>query len=221
MQRAGWLRAAVLGANDGIISTSSLLLGIASTATSGNILLVSGMAAVIAGAMSMAAGEYVSVAAQSDLEQADLARERHSLEHNLAFEQQELISLYQARGLSAELAEQVATQLMAHDALGAHAQDELGLHDLQRANPLLAAMSSAFSFLVGGVIPVLIIWLAPTALLIPAIVVVTLLALLLLGWLSAYSGGSRPWLAIVRVVGLGGLAMLVTYLIGHWIGVAL
>ncbi len=221
IHRSGWLRAAVLGANDGIISTSSLLLGIAATEPTGNLLLVSGIAAVIAGSMSMAAGEYVSVATQSDIEQADLERERISLTHNPEFEHQELVALYQARGLTPELAEQVSQQLMAHDALGAHAQDELGLHDLQRANPLMAAVSSALSFLVGGIVPVAIIWLMPTAFLIQAIVVITLLALMLLGWLSAYSGGSRPLTAIVRVTLFGGLAMLVTYLIGHWIGVAL
>ena len=221
LHRAGWLRAAVLGANDGIISTSSLLLGIAATEPTGNLLLVSGIAAVIAGAMSMAAGEYVSVAAQSDIEAADLERERHSLQHNPDFEQQELVELYQVRGLTLELAQQVAQQLMAHDALGAHAQDELGLHDLQRANPFIAAVSSALSILVGGIIPVAIIWLMPTAFLIQAIVVITLLALVLLGWLSAYSGGSRALTAIVRVTLCGGLAMLVTYLIGHWIGVTL
>lgn len=221
LHRAGWLRAAVLGANDGIISTSSLLLGIAATEPTGNLLLVSGIAAVIAGAMSMAAGEYVSVAAQSDIEAADLERERHSLQHNPDFEQQELVELYQVRGLTLELAQQVAQQLMAHDALGAHAQDELGLHDLQRANPFMAAVSSALSFLVGGIIPVAIIWLMPTAFLIQAIVVITLLALVLLGWLSAHSGGSRPLTAILRVTLFGGLAMLVTYLIGHWIGVTL
>lgn len=218
LHRAGWLRAAVLGANDGIISTSSLLLGIAATEPTGNLLLVSGIAAVIAGAMSMAAGEYVSVAAQSDIEAADLERERHSLQHNPDFEQQELVELYQVRGLTLELAQQVAQQLMAHDALGAHAQDELGLHDLQRANPFMAAVSSALSFLVGGIVPVAIIWLMPTAFLIQAIVVITLLALVLLGWLSAYSGGSRPLTAIVRVTLFGGLAMLVTYLIGNLIG---
>jgi len=221
IHRAGGLRAAVLGANDGIISTSSLLLGIAATAPTGNLLLVSGIAAVVAGAMSMAAGEYVSVAAQADLEEADLARERYSLQHNPEFEHRELVELYQARGLTAALAEQVAQQLMAHDALGAHAQDELGLHDLQRANPLLAAGASALSFLAGGVIPLAIIWLMPTQILIQAIVAVTLCALVLLGWLSAYSGGSRPLTAILRVTLFGGLAMLVTYLIGHWIGVTL
>ncbi len=221
IHRAGPLRAAVLGANDGIISTSSLLLGIAATAPTGNLLLISGIAAVIAGAMSMAAGEYVSVAAQSDLEQAELALEQYSLAHNLAFEHQELVEIYQSRGLSAELAQQVATQLMAHDALGAHAQDELGLHDLQRANPLSAAFSSACSFLAGGLIPLAIIWLVPTPVLIQAIVAVTLFALVLLGWLSAYSAGSRPLTAMLRVTFLGGLAMLVTYVIGHWVGVAL
>ena len=221
LHRAGWLRAAVLGANDGIISTSSLLLGIAATEPTGNLLLVSGIAAVIAGAMSMAAGEYVSVAAQSDIEAADLERERHSLQHNPDFEQQELVELYQVRGLTLELAQQVAQHLMAHDALGAHAQDELGLHDLQRANPLLAAGASALSFLVGGVIPLAIIWLMPAHVLVQAIVGVTLLALVLLGWLSAHSGGSRPLTAILRVTFFGGLAMLVTYLIGHWIGVTL
>ena len=221
LHRAGWLRAAVLGANDGIISTSSLLLGIAATEPTGNLLLVSGIAAVIAGAMSMAAGEYVSVAAQSDIEAADLERERHSLQHNPDYEQQELVELYQVRGLTLELAQQVAQHLMAHDALGAHAQDELGLHDLQRANPLLAAGASALSFLVGGVIPLAIIWLMPAHVLVQAIVGVTLLALVLLGWLSAHSGGSRPLTAILRVTFFGGLAMLVTYLIGHWIGVTL
>lgn len=221
LHRSGWLRAAVLGANDGIISTSSLLLGIAATAPTGHLLLVSGIAAVVAGALSMAAGEYVSVATQADIEQADLQREKYSLQHNPEFEQQELADLYQARGLTVELAQQVAHQLMAHDALAAHAQDELGLHDLQRANPLLAAISSALSFLVGGVVPLSIIWLLPAEILIEAIGGITILALVLLGWLSAYSGGSRPLTAIMRVTLLGGLAMLVTYLIGHWIGVAL
>lgn len=221
IHRAGWLRAAVLGANDGIISTSSLLLGIAATEPTGNFLLISGIAAVVAGAMSMAAGEYVSVAAQSDIEQADLEQERLSLQHNPAFEQQELVELYQARGLTAELAQQVATQLMQHDALGAHAKDELGLHDLQRANPLLAAAASALSFLLGGILPLAIIWLMPEQILVASIVISTLFSLVLLGWLSAYSGGSPPIRSIARVVLFGGLAMLITYLIGHWVGVAL
>ena len=218
LHRSGWLRAAVLGANDGIISTASLLLGIAATAPTSDLLLIAGIAAVVAGALSMAAGEYVSVAAQSDIEAADLERERHSLQHNPQFEQQELVDLYRARGVSPELAQQVAQQLMAHDALGAHAQDELGLHEIQRANPLLAALSSALSFLVGGLIPLAIIWLMPAQFLIQGIVIISLLALLLLGWLSAYSGGSRPSSAIVRVVFFGGLAMLVTYLIGNFVG---
>lgn len=221
LHRAGWLRAAVLGANDGIISTSSLLLGIAATAPTGNLLLISGIAAVVAGALSMAAGEYVSVAAQADIEKTDLALEQYSIQHNPEYELQELSQLYQARGLTPELAQQVAQQLTAYDALAAHAQDELGLHDLQRANPLLAAASSAASFLIGGLVPLSIIWLMPVELLIQAIVTTALLALILLGWLSAYSGGSRPSIAIVRVVFFGGLAMLITYLIGHWVGIAL
>lgn len=221
LQRAGWLRAAVLGANDGIISTSSLLLGIAATAPTGNLLLISGIAAVAAGALSMAAGEYVSVAAQADIETADLALEKHSIQHNPEYELQELTQLYQARGVTPELAQQVAQQLTTYDALAAHARDELGLHDLQRANPLLAAASSAASFLIGGLVPLSIIWLMPVELLIQAIVITAFLALILLGWLSAYSGGSRPSIAIVRVIFFGGLAMLITYLIGHWVGVAL
>jgi VIT1/CCC1 family predicted Fe2+/Mn2+ transporter len=218
IHRTGWLRAAVLGANDGIISTASLILGIAATQPTGHTLLISGVAAVIAGALSMAAGEYVSVAAQSDIEQADLAREQQSLIDNPEFEHQELLELYQARGLTPTLAEQVATQLMAHDALAAHAKDELGLHDLQRAQPLLAAGSSALSFLVGGLLPLWMVWLMPNDHTVPAIIATSLGALIALGWLSAYTGGTNVLHAIVRVAVFGALAMLITYTIGHAVG---
>jgi VIT1/CCC1 family predicted Fe2+/Mn2+ transporter len=221
IHRTGWLRAAVLGANDGIISTASLLLGIAATQPTGNTLLISGVAAVIAGALSMAAGEYVSVAAQSDIEQADLERERQSLIDNPEFEHQELLELYQARGLTPDLAEAVATQLMAHDALAAHAKDELGLHDLQRAQPLLAAMSSALSFFVGGVLPVLMVWLVPNDIMVQAIIAITLTTLVLLGWVSAHTGGTHALHAIARVALFGTLAMLITYVMGHAVGLVL
>ena len=167
-ERTGWLRAAVLGANDGIVSTASLVVGIAAANADRPELLIASIAGLVAGAMSMAAGEYVSVSSQSDTEEADLARERYELESNEAYEREELANIYIQRGLDRPLAEQVAEQLMAHDALGAHARDELGLHDMNRARPIQAALASAAAFAVGALLPVVLVFLAPMSAMIRA-----------------------------------------------------
>ena len=220
-QRVGWLRAAVLGANDGIVSTASLLLGVAAAQADVRSVLLTGVAGLVAGAMSMAAGEYVSVHAQADTEQADLGRERRELQRNPAAEMQELAALYQARGLQPALAEQVARQLTAHDALGAHARDELGISSVQTARPLQAAWASAAAFSVGAALPLLVTlavgqggglmaWLAGTA----------LLALAGLGGLSAWAGGAALWPGVWRVSFWGALAMALTTLVGRQFGAA-
>ncbi|MBL7525080.1 VIT1/CCC1 transporter family protein [Legionella bononiensis] len=219
IERIGWLRAAVLGANDGIISTASLLIGVAAANTSFNNILIAGFAGLIAGAMSMAAGEYISVSSQADTEQAALQRERNELELNIPGEIEELTSIYTKRGLEPELAREVVLQLMAKDALGAHARDELGISDLLSARPLQAALFSFCSFTVGSILPLLTILIVPAAYIIPSISLVAVLFLALLGGLAAQFGGSRILIGSIRVAVWGSLAMIVSAGIGTVLGV--
>ena len=190
VQRIGWLRAAVLGANDGIISTASLILGVASAAVSKSDVLLSGVAGLVAGAMSMAAGEYVSVSSQSDTEHADLEREKRELSENPKFEKEELAQIYVARGVKLDLARQVAEQLMAKDALGAHARDELGISEISTARPVQAALASAATFSVGAAAPLILTLLSPSNLLLPLVSVGSLAFLALLGMIGAKTGGA-------------------------------
>lgn len=220
VHRSGWLRAAVLGANDGIVSTASLILGVAAAGVAAEHVLVAGMAALVAGAMSMAAGEYVSVSSQADIEQADLAREREELEENPEHEHAELAEIYIARGLDKTLAHEVATQLMQHDALGAHARDELGISHHLAARPIQAAWTSAASFAVGAGLPLLMVVLVPVAYLMWAVAVGSLGFLALLGSVSASAGGAPVMLAALRVTFWGGAAMALTAGVGSLIGVA-
>jgi VIT1/CCC1 family predicted Fe2+/Mn2+ transporter len=201
--RIGWLRAAVLGANDGIVSTASLVLGVASASSSHASILVAGVAGLVAGAMSMAAGEYVSVHSQADTENADLNREREELEHAPAAELRELTAIYVGRGLSYELATQVAEQLTRHDALGAHARDELGLSDTTSARPIQAALASAASFAVGAILPLAVTALAPERLLIPWVGASSISFLAILGAVAARAGGADPLVGAARVSGWG------------------
>jgi VIT1/CCC1 family predicted Fe2+/Mn2+ transporter len=208
--RIGWLRAAVLGANDGIVSTASLMVGIAAASAGRNELLVAGVAGLVAGAMSMAAGEYVSVSSQSDTEQADLERERIELATQPEHEQNELTAIYMRRGLSRELAAQVAQQLMHHDALGAHARDELGISTTVRARPVQAALTSAATFAAGAALPLLTTLLAPLPQLVPLIAGTSLICLTALGALGARTGGAPVFQAALRVAFWGALAMAAT-----------
>jgi vacuolar iron transporter family protein len=210
----GWLRASVLGANDGIVSTSSLILGVAAAHASQANILLSGTAALVAGAMSMATGEYVSVHSQADTEAAALAQERAELEVDFAGERRELTEIYVRRGLDLSLAKQVASQLMAHDALGSHARDELGLSANTRARPLQAALASAGSFSTGALLPLLVAALAPPHLLMISIVVVSLVCLLFLGGWSAKVGGADVRIGALRVAFWSALAMAVTTVVG-------
>lgn len=214
----GWLRASVLGANDGIVSTSSVILGVAASHASHPAILVAGVASLVAGAMSMATGEYVSVQSQADTEQAALARERVELGEDAKGEHQELADIYVARGLDVALAKQVATQLMTHDALSAHAKDELGITSTLSARPLQAACVSALSFSVGGLLPLLVLVLAPHGRLIPVVVVASLCFLALLGGLAAKSGGADVRKGVVRVTFWSALAMGATAAIGALFG---
>jgi hypothetical protein len=216
--RIGWLRAVVLGANDGTISVASLVVGIAASGAQRQDLLVAALAATVAGAMSMAAGEYVSVQSQADTEAADLARERQELAADPAGELAELTQIYRERGLDGALARQVAEQLTLHDALGAHARDELGLSDTLRARPLQAALASAASFSLGALLPLITILLAPAALLSQLITAVALLALLGLGGLAAWAGGAAIMPAAVRMLVWGAAAMGLTSLVGRLFG---
>ena len=218
VERIGWLRAAVLGANDGIISTASLILGVAAAAAAKNDILLAGIAGLVAGAMSMAAGEYVSVSSQSDTEQADLAREKSELLEDPEFEKEELAQIYVERGVNAELARQVAGQLMAKDALGAHARDELGISETTSARPVQAALTSAATFSVGATAPLTLVLLAPSTFLIPIVSVGSLLFLALLGLLGARTGGAAISKPIVRVTFWGALAMALTAGIGAIVG---
>lgn len=212
-ERFGWLRAAVLGANDGILSTSSLVLGVAAAHGTHSSILVAGTAGLAAGAMSMAAGEYVSVHSQADTEEAELNLERTELKNDNKGEHKELAAIYEARGLDHALAKQVAKQLMAHDELGAHALDELGISDTSRARPIQAALASAASFAVGALMPVMVAAIAPQAGLIPLVSVVSLALLALLGGLAARAGGAGVMVGVLRVTFWGGLAMAVTAVI--------
>jgi VIT1/CCC1 family predicted Fe2+/Mn2+ transporter len=218
VSRIGWLRAAVLGANDGIVSTASLIVGVAAASAAMSEVLVAGIAGLVAGAMSMAAGEYVSVSSQSDTEQADLARERAELETKPAFEREELTQIYVKRGIEPYLARQVADQLMAKDALGAHAQDELGISKKTTARPVLAALTSAATFAVGAVLPLAMVLVSPPAALIPAVSGASLLFLALLGAVGARTGGATIWKAALRVTFWGALAMALTAGIGALVG---
>ena len=219
-QRIGWLRAAVLGANDGIVSTASLVLGVAAAGADSQAILVAGVAGLVAGAMSMAAGEYVSVSSQADTERADLARESEELAASPEYEQAELAAIYVKRGLDPALAYNVATQLMQHDALGAHARDELGISDSLAARPVQAALASAGTFTVGAVLPLLIVTLFPVATLMWAVSGSSLLFLALLGSLSARAGGAPMVVAASRVTFWGALAMALTAGVGALFGVA-
>lgn len=209
-ERIGWLRAAVLGANDGIISTASLVIGVAAANASRENILLAGIAGLVAGAMSMAAGEYVSVSSQSDTEKADLDRERRELDTNPEFEHRELASIYIERGLEPALADQVATQLMEHDALGAHARDELGLTEIHTARPIQAAFASAATFTAGAVLPLLMLLVAPQGFILHTVAVSTLIFLGALGFLSAFAGGANIAVAIGRVTFWGAFAMAIT-----------
>lgn len=220
VERIGWLRAAVLGANDGIVSTASLIVGVASAAAKSSDVLVAGVAGMVAGAMSMAAGEYVSVSSQSDTEQADLARERKELAENIGFEREELANLYIQRGVDHELALKVADQLMAKDALGAHARDELGISEITTARPIQAALTSAVTFSVGAALPIAVVLFAPTDKLIPSVSIASLVFLGALGWVGAKTGGADPLKAMFRVVFWGALAMALTAGVGSVFGTA-
>ncbi|HMU62946.1 MAG TPA: VIT family protein [Gemmatimonadales bacterium] len=216
--RISWLRAAVLGANDGLISTSSLVVGVAAAEPSRAAVLLAAVAGLAAGALSMAAGEYVSVSSQADTEDADLARERAELAQTPEAERAELARIYTARGVSPELALQVADQLTAHDALGAHARDELGIHELTRARPIQAAFASAASFAVGAAPPVILAALLPNGILTPGIVGVTLVLLIVLGGVAAHIGGAPLTRGAARVAFWGAVAMGCTALVGRLFG---
>ncbi len=216
--RIGWLRAAVLGANDGIVSTASLIVGVAAAqATQGNI-LTAGLAGLVAGAMSMAAGEYVSVSSQADTEKADMVREAREHEHNIEFERQELADIYTKRGLAPELAREVAEQLMEHDALAAHARDELGLSEIHTARPIQAALASAGTFAVGAALPLLMALVSPLDLIIYWVAGSSLVFLAVLGAVSARAGGASARKGMLRVTFWGALAMAATAGIGALFG---
>lgn len=217
--RIGWLRAAVLGANDGIISTASLVVGVAASSASRDSVLVAGVAGLVAGAMSMATGEYVSVSSQADTEQADLGREREELKNDPQAEHKELAAIYVERGLTPDLADQVAEQLMARDALGTHAREELGISETVAANPVQAALASAATFTVGAALPLLVILVAPSATLAWSVSITSLLFLAALGGLAAYVGGSSVWKAAARVTFWGVLAMAITAVVGKFFNV--
>jgi len=216
-ERIGWLRAAVLGANDGIVSTASLVVGVAASGSTAGDVLVAGIAGLVAGALSMAAGEYVSVSSQADTERADLARERSELRQQPAAEEDELAAIYVQRGLETALARTVAQQLMVHDALGAHARDELGFSEMASARPLQAALASAATFSVGAALPILAVVAAPSS----AILVVSgvsLVCLVALGGLAARAGGAPAWVGAARVGFWGALAMAITAGVGALFG---
>ena len=214
-ERIGWLRAAVLGANDGIVSTSSLVVGVAAANTDRIELLLASIAGLVAGAMSMAAGEYVSVSSQEDTEKADIEREKFELAHDLEAEHEELANIYIERGLDKKLATRVAEQLMRHDALDAHTRDELGLVRTQRARPILAASSSAISFFTGALLPVLLVVFVPMDLMIVTVATCSLVFLSLLGFIAAKAGGANVVKSMARVTLWGSLAMTVTAAIGN------
>ena len=219
-EHIGWLRAAVLGANDGIVSTASLIIGVAASNASHGAVLVAGVAGLVAGAMSMAAGEYVSVSSQSDTEQADIARERQELATDAVHEEAELAGIYVQRGLDAGLAQQVARQLMTKDALGAHTRDELGISETMEARPLQAAVTSALAFGIGAGLPLGVAWLAPGQALSWIVAATSLVFLMVLGGLAAYTGGAGIAKGVWRVTFWGALAMGITAGVGAVFGVA-
>lgn len=221
VDRIGWLRAAVLGANDGIVSTASLIVGVAAASAKPSEIILTGVAGLVAGAMSMAAGEYVSVSSQSDTEHADLARESKELSDNIAFEREELAQIYVNRGVEHALAVKVAAQLMAKDALGAHARDELGISEISTARPVQAALTSAATFAVGAAMPLLAVLISPPNLLIPVVTIASLEFLALLGAIGAKAGGANILKATVRVTFWGALAMALTAGIGALVGAKL
>ena len=217
-ERIGWLRASVLGANDGIVSTASLVVGIAAANTGRSEILIAAIAGMVAGAMSMAAGEYVSVSSQADTEKADLEREKLELATDVESERKELANIYRERGLDKELAARVAEQLMAHDALEAHARDELGLSEMTMAKPIQAALASAASFAAGAALPVLLVVFTPIAAIIPVVAVSSLVFLAILGAIAARAGGASMLTGAVRVTFWSALAMAATALIGKLVG---
>ena len=217
-QHVGWLRAAVLGANDGIVSTASLVVGVAAADATHGAVLVAGVAGLVAGAMSMAAGEYVSVSSQSDTEKADLDRERGELAADIDHEHKELAAIYVDRGLDPDLAKQVAVQLMAKDPLAAHARDELGISEMITVRPIQAALTSAVTFAVGAALPLLTVVISPVAYLIPVVAGTSLLFLALLGTLAAYTGGAPVVTGAARVTFWGAIAMALTAGVGHLFG---
>jgi len=218
-QRIGWLRAAVMGANDGVVSTASLLVGVAAADVSHSSVLVAGLAGLVAGAMSMAAGEYVSVSTQADTERADLERERKELANDHDFELEELAAIYVQRGLDEPLAKQVASQLMARDALGAHAGDELGISEVLSARPIQAALASAATFTIGAALPLLTAAIVPQSLIVPVVSSVSLVCLASLGGLAAHAAGAPLTSSVVRVTFWGALAMALTAGVGALFGV--
>ena len=220
VSRIGWLRAAVLGANDGIVSTASLIVGVAAASASSSEILVAGVAGLVAGAMSMAAGEYVSVSSQSDTEGADLARERAELASQPDFERDELAQIYVKRGLEPKLAQKVADQLMAKDALGAHARDELGISEVTAARPVQAALTSAATFAIGAAMPLLMVVVAPPSAIAPIVSLASLAFLALLGAVGARAGGADVTKATLRVTFWGAMAMALTAGIGALVGTA-
>ena len=217
-ERIGWLRAAVMGANDGIVSTASLVVGVAASHAARGDVLIAGIAGLVAGAMSMAAGEYVSVSSQADTERSDLARERHELATDLEGEHRELEAIYVGRGLDPALAQQVAQQLMAHDALGAHARDELGLSEIHTARPIQAAIASAATFSVGAALPLLMVVLSSAAALVPIVAGSSLVFLALMGGVAARVGGASLAIGAGRVTLWGALAMAATAAVGSLFG---
>lgn len=219
-QRIGWLRATVLGANDGIISTASLIMGVASAGSSSTTVLTAGVAGLVAGALSMAAGEYVSVSSQADTERADLVRESKELEDNPKYEHKELARIYVNRGLDKKLAKEVARQLMEKDALEAHARDEIGISSTVAAKPIQAALSSAAAFTLGAILPILMVLVSPNNYLIYTVPLASLVALGLTGAISARVGGSKKRIAVVRLIFWGALAMGLTAVIGRLVGAA-
>jgi VIT1/CCC1 family predicted Fe2+/Mn2+ transporter len=220
VSRIGWLRAAVLGANDGIVSTASLIVGVAAASAASSDILIAGVAGLVAGAMSMAAGEYVSVSSQSDTEGADLARERAELASQPEFEREELAQIYVKRGLDPKLARKVADQLMAKDALGAHARDELGISEVTAARPVQAALTSAATFAVGAAMPLLMVIVAPPSVIVPVVSLASLAFLALLGAVGARAGGAGVIKATLRVTFWGAMAMALTAGIGALVGTA-
>lgn len=219
VNRVGWLRAAVLGANDGVLSTSSIVIGVAAASNDRTVIVLTALAGLVAGAMSMAAGEYVSVSSQEDTEASDLAREKQELELMPDIELRELAKVYQRRGLDTDLALQVAEQLTRHNSLEAHARDELGLNEITQAKPLLAAMASFFSFVAGAVLPLLLSWLAPMVYMIPYQYLFSIVFLMFLGAVAAKAGGSGIRKAVMRICFWGTVAMGATALVGYLFGV--